>query len=135
MTDNYTEEENALRVYFETTWADATEVHYPNTEFTPPNGEPWVRFNIQGSDARQASMAAATTLYRGTGMLTFQIFVPKDEGTKRVNELADTIVEMFRGYSAAGITFREPPFKRNVGPDDVWYQVNVVAAFERDSFL
>jgi len=130
---------SALRARFETQWASATDIAWPNVEFTPPDDDDWVRFVISDTGAFQASMGdPGNNIHRHTGVVTIMIFTRLGLGDEAGLEYADLATAIFRGWedAATGLRFREPPFVRQVpGQAHKWYHINVLCPYERDSLL
>lgn len=130
---------NAIRDRFNTQWASATEIAWPNKEFDDRvlnTLDEWVRFRIDEAGAGWASMGdPGNNINRTLGQVTCSVFVKPDIGDKRALELADLIVAAFIGWEDATtrVRFRIPPYVRPVGNDRNWYQINVIAPFERDA--
>lgn len=132
---------NAIRTRFVTLWGEITPIAFDNAKFeTPANNNPpdWVRLAIADSGAFQRSMGdPGNNVFRHTGIVTTQIFVKAGRGDREALQYADTAAGIFRGWEepAVGLRFRVPPYVRQVGVDGNWYQINVLAPFERDTLL
>lgn len=126
----------AIRQRFETQWAAATPVQYPNREFTIPD-ETWVRLNIVTAAAEWAGMGdPGNNPERNFGQVTVQIFAASGEGEGEGLGLSDTIKTVFRSWrdTASGVRFEVPPYARQIGTVGKWYRINVVAPFQFDDF-
>lgn len=126
----------AIRQRFETIWAGATPVQYPNVKFEAPETE-WARLNVATANAEWAGFGdPGNNPERNFGQVTVQIFIPSGEGEGRGLELADLVKSAFRSWSdnASGVRFLVPPYARQIGVDGKWYQINVVAPFQFDDF-
>ena len=132
---------NAIRARFNTQWASATPIAWPNVKFTPHTDEAWVRFLIQDIDSAQVSFGDPLNnndRYRHIGRVLIQIFTLKGQGDKEARELADTATGIFRKWSDAGsgVLFRLAPFVRDIQNEEAkWFQVNVECPFLRDSYF
>lgn len=134
----YDAQHAAIRARLNTQWAGATPIAWPNVDFTPPNNAPWIRLSIQDADAAQVSMGGDTNIHRHKGLVYVMVFVPLSSGDGVALAYADTACGIFRGWQdpSSGVYFRQAPRVVTVGADsDKWYHVNVLAPFERDSFL
>ena len=137
---SYDTEADAIRARFNTSWGATTPIAWPNVNFTPPAGEPWVRLTIRSDEAFSASLPAPTIRHRHTGMVVVQVFTPDNEGDAEARTLADQVCAIFRDVTAGGITYRgvdgSSPYVTEVGPDGSgWYQLNVWVPYYRDSLF
>lgn len=136
----YEAEGNAIRTRFSVQW-DLGSDHptaYPNAEFTKPTNSPWLKLIMDGAGARQVSMGdPGNNFHRHTGLLTFMIFTPLNQGDKEALAIADEVAAIFRGWQdpTTRVFFRLPPFVRKVGPEGKWYHINLLCPFERDSLF
>lgn len=137
----YEAQDNAIRTRFSTVYAGGTNhpVAYPNAEFkTQPVDDVWLRFVMQDAGANQISMGdPGNNFHRHTGLLTFMIFTPLNQGDAEALQVADEVAAIFRGWQdpTTRVFFRQPPFVRRIGADGKWYQVNLLCPFERDSLF
>jgi hypothetical protein len=93
-----------------------------------------VRFHIDDAGAAWGSFGdPGNNVARHVGQVVISLFVPASAGDGPALDLADQAAAVFRGWAAAGIRFRDPPYVRQVGVSGKWFQLNVLAAFERDS--
>lgn len=107
-------------------------VAYANRQFTPPENGEWVRLNIVEGGSVLAGLAGpGANLYRNSGVVTVQIFVPVAVGDGTAYEIADDIAEIFRSKLVDGVRFRTPATSP-AGPDGAWYQRNVTVPFTAD---
>lgn len=107
-------------------------VAYPNRQFTPPDNAEWVRLSIvEGASALAALGGAGGNLYRDSGVVVAQIFVPAAAGDGLAYGIADEIAAIFRATVVSGVRFRTPS-TAPVGPDGPWYQRNVSVPFSAD---
>ncbi|MEM7444292.1 MAG: phage tail terminator-like protein [Pseudomonadota bacterium] len=132
---SYADARDAICGRFDARWAGRTPVAWPNHGFAVPSGAPWVRLTIVDGEARQASLGSpGANLHRHTGVIMVQVFVPIDSGTRTARELADEAAEIFRHQRFDAIRC-DVPSVREIGPDDVWFQVNMSCPFRRDELL
>lgn len=131
---SYATEGTAIRSRFNTAWGATTPIAWPNVNFTPPSGEPWVRFSVKTSDADEIGMnSGGTRRYRHEGMVAIQVFTPSNEGPGEALTLAEQVCAIFRGVVADGIRYGAP-YVTEAGIDSAgWYQVNAWCPFYRDS--
>ena len=134
----YAAQHNALRARFNTEWAGATPIAWPNARFVPTNDAAWVRFAVKDGDVNTASIGGDTNIHRHLGLLYVMVFTPLSSGDAAALTLADTAAAIFRGWQdpSSGVYFRSPPKATLIGVDeDTWYHANMIAPFERDSFF
>jgi len=138
MAQSYDEGVQELSAFIRTEWQNAGEslsvLTYDGLDFTPPqDGSTWARLTIQylpGSG--RASLGGSKGLFRRMGKLTLQVFVSNEVGAVGARQLADPIVLALEDAGQVGnIWFRNIQL-REVGVDDVHYQVNVEAEFQFD---
>lgn len=130
--DGYEGEGQALAAHFESEWDDETPIAWPNADFDPPDGAPWVRFTLRSADANQADMAPDPR-FRHDGAVIVQVFVPKGAGSGRALELGDRAAALFRATTIGPAVFRAPRIDE-IGDDGRgWWQVNVIAPYFRDT--
>jgi hypothetical protein len=105
-------------------------VEYPNTPFSPPKDETWMRMRILWGDSFQATLGEAKR-FRTPGVLEVQIFEPVQKGDGCSLDLSDKIKSLFRSTTVNGITWRTPSLA-SVGRDEQWWQTNVSCPFYFD---
>jgi hypothetical protein len=105
-------------------------VEFPNTPFTQPDKDMWMRFRILWGDSFQATLGARKR-HRTPSVMEIQIFEPVEGGDGKSLCLADKIKTLFRSTTVNGITWRTPSLA-NVGRDEQWWQTNVSCPFYFD---
>lgn len=130
---NFKEAEAAIRAYFNTGWAAATSIAWPDQPFTPPDSETWVRFSMKNNDGFQASMGSpGANRYRRVGVVYIQIFQPAGQGSTDARAKADIAADIFIANALSGVIFKNVN-ARDIGPDDAgFYQWLVSAEFQYD---
>ena len=132
---SYADERNAIAGRFDSLWAARTPVAWPNVGFDVPDKGAWVRLTIINGDATQRSIGnPGANVHRHNGVITVQVFVPIDSGIHTARDLADDAAAIFRNQRFDGIRC-DVPSAREVGPDDIWFQVNMSCPFRRDELL
>ena len=134
---------NTIRSRFAAQWPalrPGVPMAYDNAAFDPAvdavdgmgNPMPWVRLTVVPGDGFQASLGTPK-VWRSTGVVSVQVFVPAGEGDGTANELADDAASIFRGTNDSGVTFRAPALTR-VGLDaaGAWYELNVATPYLSD---
>lgn len=115
---------------------EETPVAWPNREYKPTPGTPWVRAQVLPAESRQATLGprGGATLRRfdATGLAVVQVFVPAGTGDVEARRLAALIESIYRGRTVDDTTFRAP-WTDPIGSDGAWYQVNVVVPYRRAS--
>lgn len=139
MPSTIEEARNILSNFARTEWESATTaagfsgapLSYDNLDFDPPNA-PWGRLSVKHNEMSRASLGSATALFRRTGMLSLQIFIPIGLGTLPADRIADPLVQAFEVPGQTdNIWFRNARV-REIGPDGTYYQTNFQVEFVWD---
>lgn len=131
---NFSQAEAEIRSFFNTAWASATKIAWPDIDFTIPNDETWIRFTCEENDGEQVSMGdPGNNRFRHYGLVTVQVFQPKGQGSIDARSKAATALGVFMGAETSnGIKFYNVR-GRQVGNDgNGFYQINVLASFYYD---
>lgn len=132
---------DAILTRFKAQWdtlEPAVPVAYDGFAFTPPaDGTEWVRVTVMPGQAQQASLSGPTRRWRTPGVVTVQVFVPKDKGTDRVLDLIGDIRTALQGVtlntsSPEGSVALRATSDRRVGPRGNYYQRNAETPFRFD---
>lgn len=130
---SFSTERSVIHKHFADNWTE-TEVAYDNVEFEPQADASWVRIVIRNGEGNQADINDTAPLFRYSGVVIVQVFVPIRKGTDNALKLADAVSDIFRRQQLNhGIVFRTP-YVTNVGQTNEWYQINVSCPFWRDEF-
>lgn len=129
---SYDTQRNAIQTRFKNLWQAA----YPTIPIVfdnlradkAPNG--FVALHILNGASVLRGMGAQQ-LFRYPGVISVDIFVPAEKGTKLLDQYADTIEGIFRAQSFSGILCRSVD-RRDLGQQDNFYRVNVSFPFTRD---
>lgn len=115
-----------IRYHFATYWNSRTPVQYENVLFTPPNGGPWVRFNVVPGIANQTSLGP-TSIDREFGFVQATVFVPLAHGTDMRDYIIDLLKPIFRKRRVGGALFGVPSVIVDtfVNATDPWYMASV----------
>jgi hypothetical protein len=120
------------------TWSNVENIPiaWPNREFAPPGKAPWVRVTIIEGSGEQVTIGGTNNLYRHSGILFLQVFVPVNSGDYKARSIADELADVFRsdsfdGAAAEVVRFRTPRI-RPIGAEGAYYQVNCEVPFLRD---
>lgn len=131
---NFNTAEAEIRAFFNTGWAGATQIAWPDVEFSIPESATWVRFNCQENDGRQVSMGdPGNNRFRHFGIVTIQVFQPLGNAGIDARTKANAALQIFMGAQTTnGVLFQEC-YARQIGNDGHgFYQVNVYAPFWYD---
>jgi hypothetical protein len=112
-------------------WTE-TPVAWPNREYRPVAGEPWVRAVVLPAQSRQMTLGSTSRRFDYVGVAVVQVFVPAGTGDVEARRLAVIAEDLFRGRTVDDTTFGSP-YMNPVGTDGAWYQVNVVIPYRRSS--
>jgi hypothetical protein len=136
----YVEERAAIIQHFLDGWSeeDDAPVEWPNRPFDPPENEPWLRLHIDNGDPVQLTIGGQKNGYRYPGLIFFQVFVPAKSGDVIARSLADKIGNLFRAAvfpaGDSGTIVCSTPRQVPVGKEEeIWYQLNCVVPFHRDT--
>lgn len=111
-------------------------VKWPNTPFKQPTNGEWVVPTIVPGSGRQDSMGSPK-LERQLGIVTVQIFVPKNSGDRRARAIADTVASWFRyqtfkdDTTGTNVILRAPEATK-VGERADSYQLNLRIPFQAE---
>ena len=119
----------AVRNRFDELFIDAPviPVAWDNAVFDSTGVERWARISILPNTTSVVSFGQ-DPCYREFGLISVQIFAPKDEGTFEAYRIADLIIEIFKFKTFDGVVTGAPETARvGLKDDDTgnWFQVNV----------
>ena len=122
---------DTVRTAFGLHWTGAGEdlaiVAWDNVSFNPRNSEAYVFASLAHATGTLASLGAGSTIQtRRIAVFAGQIFV-------RHNTLAEIILDFLESMKITGIRVRDPGVTE-AGRVQQWFQVNVNAQLEYDSF-
>jgi hypothetical protein len=119
----------------ETQWAGATPIAWDNMNYKPKRGESFIRPVINQTLSELTTAASyGEGNYREHGLITVQVFTQKDKGARGNIALADTLANIFRGYSIDRLFIKETRINR-IGQAEEWYQSNVLIDYYYDNCL
>jgi hypothetical protein len=105
-----------------------TAIAYENVDFDPPNDTAWVRLSILNGESRYRTVNNGK---RHTGVISVQLFVPRNSGTNTARNYADTLAGIFDNSNFNGIICRTASiFTQSL--EDEWLQLNINIPFWRD---
>lgn len=102
-----------------------------NKKFVKPSNLSWVRLDIKHATGGNA--AIGNKLFERKGFLYIQVFTIIETGTLLNDQICDAALNTFEGKDIQGIWFRNSTI-REVGPEDKYYQSNVIHEFIYDEF-
>jgi len=129
---------DAVRTAFGAHWTAAGEdlaiVAWDNISFNPRNSEAYVLAGLSHSSGTLASLGAGSTIQtRKVAVFAGQIFVRHNTGQARADQLAEILLDFVESTKLTGIRFRNQGMTE-AGRVNQWFQVNVNAQIEYDSF-
>jgi hypothetical protein len=124
---SFANERLAIEDRFIEYWRD-TPVAWENVAFDTPNSAAWVRFQVLNGSS---GYRAINGLKRHLGLIIVQVFVPKDTGTSKAREYADTVSQIFDSKKFSDVVC-DVASVQTIGTDDIWHQVNVTVPYWRD---
>lgn len=136
MAQSYDEAVKELSAFARTQWGIASPgspLAYEGIDFTPPqDGSTYARLKISHNVGTRASLGGANVLFRRGGTMYLQVFTPIGEKAAAARQIGDVLVEAMEDAGHVGnIWFRDARL-REVGPDKVWFQINVLVDFQYD---
>jgi hypothetical protein len=108
-----------------------TAVSWPNQEFTPATGTPYLRLTVRNGESGQPYLGIASKR-RSAGVVFGEVFVPSGKGDGAARGLADAFAAMFRNVQHDGITYREPSPREALVQEEPWYRWIVEVPYYRD---
>ena len=133
--NSYQEAHVAIRTLFSDAWAfgpfSEVGISWPNFKFDKPDGDYWLTFVINDGDAFVLTLGP-NAIRRYLGIVSIQIFAPIEAGDAKLRNIADFIINTFKGFKHPYLFFKTGSI-RDIGKDGQWYQLNVAIEFQRDS--
>jgi len=124
---SFVNERLALENHFKEYWKD-TPIAWENIAFEKPNDSAWVRLNILNGSS---NYRAINGLKRHLGLIVVQVFVPRNTGTSKAREYADTVSQIFDSKKFSDVVCDVASIE-TIGTGDVWHQINVTIPYWRD---
>lgn len=129
---------NAINAAFNTAWASATPIAWPNVEFTKPDSA-WVRITVDGNVSDQAAFGDGV-LHRNSGLIFIQVFIPDNQGPSSADTYAQNAADALQYKRIDHVSGGRPirtwgATQRTVGNDNGWFQVNVTIPFDYDEVI
>ena len=125
-------ERAAIEAKFATGWANRTPVAFDNSRFISPTAGSWVRLTIIPGDSFNASLGVNHV--RNVGIISLQIFVQEDSGTRQARQLADQAATILENQRFNGIRTRAASLAR-VGESGSYLQMNLNVPYYRDVII
>ena len=117
---------------FETAWAGAAPLEWPNRPLDTSGLQAWARLSMQYAAGDQENLGGpGGRLFRYVGELTVQVFTRAGGGLAASDALVEAAMSVLRGGSLGAVTVRGPT-PTTVGRDGAWWQVNVSSVFQYD---
>lgn len=148
MTIEYNAARKAMFALFKTAWDSGSvviagyipEVRYQGVEKIekPPSNKHWARISTQTVMETQASLSndvfeAGKKRFECSGLIFVQLFAPKSIAASfdELTKLAQVARDAFRGKKTANneVWFRNSRINE-LGPEELFYRINVVSEFE-----
>ena len=128
--------QNLLRQYteerFKTNWT-YTSIKFENRDFTPIINSPYIEFSIEPEESIQIGLPQAP-MFRHTGLLVFEIYIPTNTGTYSLRSYIDNIAKLFVGQQFNNITCRSLNSQK-IGKIGEWYLTVVFVEYYYDSVI
>jgi hypothetical protein len=105
-------------------------IAWPNTPFTMPQGQVWIRPNFLQVD--NFNIVVDKQVKRKTGILLIQVFAPLNKGDQEAISMVDQLDTLFTNQRI-NYTVCESAVPRHIGDEgNGWYQINVNIDFWHD---
>jgi hypothetical protein len=139
---HFEDERIAIETRLASNWESApgvlrTPIRYwsSNAPFVQPTTA-WIALQIEPDVGRQVSLGDGVQLHRYDGLITIQVFTPEGTGPTAADQYVDLLDPIWRrqefSYGTSGLIRCRTPWKRPVGIDRGWYQVNLKVLYQRD---
>lgn len=113
-----------------TLWTD-TLIDWDNVEFTPVRGTPFVRLQIEWTDAIVTSIGGRN---RGEGYINLSAFIPSNTGTESISTTCDDLATIFNKWDTGNLRFKIARTVR-IGEQQQWYRRDVIVPFTYDECI
>ncbi len=129
---------DTFRTAFGAHWTGAGEslaiVAWDNLDFDPENLDAYVFASLAHSTGELASLGSGNSVQvRRVAIFAAQAFVRHNTGQARADALAEILLDFVESTHLTGIRFRDQSMTE-AGRLQQWFQVNVTAQVEYDSF-
>ncbi len=129
---------DAVRTAFGAHWTAAGEdlatVAFDNLDFDTTNLDDYVFLGLAHASGSQVSLGTGVDIQvRRVAIFAGQVFVRHNTGQARADTLAEIILDFLESTKITGIRFRDMGVTE-AGRVQQWFQVNVNAQLEYDSF-
>lgn len=108
-----------------------TPVAFENVQFTMPKTA-WVMFTIITGQGGFAGIAGTAKSVRDTGLVSCQIFVPENTGTKQSKTIVDSFNALFELKALTGDINTGVATVKSLGSSNGWHQTSVTIPYRRD---
>lgn len=125
------EAREAIFQQFVDAWGSQTALTLQNENFETDGLSEWARLVVLNTASQQDTLGVpGSRQFERLGTATVSIFVKGGTGTQRLDELATIAQGAFEGFTLtiSSVTFLDVTVNE-IGPDESWYQYNVVANF------
>ena len=113
-------------------------VHYPDVAAPagfPPKAASWARVKLTDVDGGQTTIggAAGSRRYETEGLLTVEVYALSGDGRAAAQAIAEAVLTAYRGKRTSGGVFFRRERVVDVGPDGLWWHINVLIEFIYDT--
>jgi hypothetical protein len=106
-----------------------TRIAYDNVDFNAVTGTEWIRLTILPAETNYRVLEAKK---RFNGVISIQIFSPRNKGTATIRAYADTLSGIFEDQKFDDVVCRSASIT-GVSQLSEWHQINLNIPFWRDS--
>ncbi len=116
---------------FTTFWAGRSTIAWPNVEFDPETVDEYIELQLIGDPAGQTPVGTSTfqQTKRRVGTVAFSIYVRENTSLDTAYARSEAVKEFLENPRAISNTTFTGIGQQEVGPDGVFFQVNVTAAY------
>lgn len=129
---------DTVRTAFGSFWTGEGEsldfISWDNLAFNPGNRSEYISLGLAHASGELASLGTGNSVQvRRTAIFAAQIFVRHNTGQQRIDELSELVLNFLESTHLTGIRIRDIGMTE-AGRANQWFQVNVNAQIEYDSF-
>lgn len=129
---SFEQERQDIETRFATLWTE-TPIKWSNVHFETDALDEFVSLTIVNNDSMLAVHGNVLNMYRYYDLLSIQIFVRPNVGSRRAYSLADDISNIWRTGSVDFIHFFSPSLIE-MGVVEGWFQLNLIIPFIRNEY-
>lgn len=115
------------------TGVSVANIHLDNQQKDPPTGSPWVDLWINHVGGFQSSLGReGNRIFEKRGLANARVFTPLGTATDVNDGIMEEIKNLYEGVRIGRLWFVDAR-GQSIGPDDAWYQQNLLVEFRYTS--